>query len=247
MRAILMAMFMLFTSMNGAFANDELPALTVQKLTDNVYLHTSFKVVKGFGLVDSNGLVVLVGNDAYLIDTPWSAGDTEKLLDWIKDQGFVIKSSLSTHFHDDRTAGIALLNSRAIPTYASQLTNQLLKKTGKTQTANTFENNDFWLVKNQIEVFYPGAGHSQDNVVVWLPNQKVLLGGCLVRAKETTSIGNTSDAIISAWSESAKRLQTKFSHAKLVIPGHGKVGDLSLLEHTRELVASTIAAKRFTK
>lgn len=230
--------------MNSVFAEDKLPDLKIQKLTENVYLHTSFQIYDGFGLVDSNGLVVLVHNDAYIVDTPWSAEDTAKLMHWIKARGFNLKASISTHFHDDRTAGIELLNSKSVPTYASKLTNSLLKKAGKAEATNSFNYDDFWLVKDQIEVFYPGAGHSQDNVVVWLPSQKILFGGCLIRARETSSLGNKSDAVIKAWSKSAENLQAKYGNASLVIPGHGNAGDVSLLEHTRKLAAEAVTSEK---
>lgn len=227
---------LLLTAFIGsAFADDKLPDLKIGKLADDVYLHTSYKVVDGYGLVDSNGLVVLDHKDAYILDTPWSAEDTEELLAWIKAKGFTPKASISTHFHEDRTAGIAVLNAKQIPTYASVMTNQLLDKMGRTQAKHTFDNSDFWLVKNRIEAFYPGPGHSEDNLVVWLPQQKILLGGCFVRSAESTNLGNVADANVSQWPQSAEKLKSKFQQAKLVVPGHGKVGDASLLEHTREL------------
>lgn len=236
MRSLFVTLLLLTISASSAVAGDALPALKIQKLTDSVYLHTSYKVVDGFGLVDSNGLLVLVGNDAYIIDTPWSAEDTEKLLAWIKGRGLIAKGSVSTHFHDDRTAGIAALNDNSIPTYASSLTNDLLEKAGKAQASNTFDNSrSFWLVKDEIEVFYPGPGHSEDNVVVWLPKHATLLGGCFVRAAESSGLGNVSDAFISQWPRSAEKLQAKYPDARLVIPGHGQVADASLLEHTRAL------------
>lgn len=244
MRNVFFTLLLLFISMNRVFADDDLPDLKIQKLTDSVYLHTSYKFVNGFGLVDSNGLVVLVRNDAYIVDTPWSAEDTEKLMKWIEGRGFTVIASVSTHFHDDRTAGIEFLNSKSIPTYASKLTNSLLKKAGKVQATNSFNDDGFWLVKDQIEVFYLGAGHSQDNVVVWLSNQRILFGGCFIRAKETASLGNKSDAVINAWSESAENLQSKYGNANLVIPGHGNVGDVSLLEHTRKLAAEAVTSHK---
>lgn len=236
MRNTLVVLLLYFAAMSLAWAHDELPGLKIQQLTDSVYLHISYKVVDGFGVVDSNGLVVIADNDAYIIDTPWSADDTAKLLQWSAAQGFSAKASVSTHFHDDRTAGIEYLNSRAIPTYASRLTNEILQTMGKAQAVNAFDNDDYWLLKDHIEVFYPGAGHAKDNVVVWLPKQKVLFGGCLIRAKIATTLGNTSDAVLSAWSGSAENLQSRYGNAKFVIPGHGAVGDVSLLEHTSALV-----------
>lgn len=238
MRAKLIALLMLFGVINCALANDALPDLKIRKLDEGVYLHSSYQVVDGFGLVDSNGLVVLDGNDAYIIDTPWSAEDTQKLLDWLKAQGIVVKGGISTHFHEDRTAGIELLNAQAIPTYASVLTNELLAKAGQAQARNMFDLAGFEWVKGKVEVFYPGAGHSRDNVVVWLPEKEILVGGCFVRAKETGSLGNVSDAVISDWPKSAEKLMSRYQNARLVIPGHGKIGDVSLLEHTQALAAT---------
>ena len=235
MRNLYIALLWIFITTNSAIAaNKALPDLEIQPLTDNVYLHTSYKVVEGFGLVDSNGLVVVVNNEAYIIDTPWSAQDTEKLLTWLKAQNLTVKGSVSTHFHEDRTAGIQFLNSKNIPTYASRLTNTLLQKAGNAQASHAFEGN-LWLVEGQIEVFYPGPGHSQDNIVVWLPNQGVLFGGCFIRAAETRSLGNVSDAFVSQWPDSAEKLMLRYKTARLVVPGHGKVGDAALLKHTRDL------------
>ncbi|MFO0645147.1 MAG: hypothetical protein U0326_02840 [Polyangiales bacterium] len=33
----------------------------------------------------------------------------------------------------------------------------------------------------EIEVFFPGAAHTLDNVVVWLPSRALLFGGCMIR------------------------------------------------------------------
>jgi len=225
---------LLFLVANSTSAADKLPDFEIRPLAENVYLHISYKVVDRFGLVDSNGLVVVDDGDAYIIDTPWSAQDTERLLEWIAARGLTIKGSVSTHFHEDRRAGIEVLNARSIPTHASKLTNALLSKAGKAQASRAFDNN-FWLVEDQIEIFYPGPGHSQDNVVVWLPKPGTLFGGCFIRAAESTSLGNVSDAFVSQWPESAAKVLGRYKTARVVVPGHGKVGDASLLQHTRTL------------
>lgn len=224
-----------------ASAAEPLPALKIEKITDDVYMHTSYQRVEGYGLVDANGLIVLDGQDAYIVDTPWSQFDTEVLVAWLKARGFSVKASVSTHFHEDRTAGIGYLNSISVSTYASEPTNELLRQNGKALATETFSGSVFWLVENKIEVFYPGGGHSADNIVVWLPQQKILSGGCFVRAGEASTLGNTSDAVISEWAASAERLQRRYPEAQMVIPGHGVPGEVSLLEHTRKLAVAATA------
>lgn len=214
-----------------AAVGEPLPDLKIEKLEEGVYVHTSFEEYKGYGVVTKHGLVVLENTNVYLIDTPASSEDTEKLVNWFVKRGYTIKGSISTHFHDDSTAGIEWLNSKSIPTYASKLTNQLLNKKSKAQAKHSFEGVNFWLVKNKIEVFYPGPGHTQDNVVVWLPNKKILFGGCFVKPD---GLGNLSDANVAAWPESAEKLISKYGNAKIVVSSHSEIGGASLLKRTLE-------------
>ncbi|MES2675942.1 MAG: IMP family subclass B1 metallo-beta-lactamase [Pseudomonadota bacterium] len=212
-------------------AGESLPDLKIEKLEEGVYVHTSFEEVNGWGVVTKHGLVILEDANAYVIDTPITAKDTEKLINWFLERGYKIKGSISSHFHSDSTAGIEWLNSQSIPTYASELTNELLKKDGKAQATNTFSGVSYSLVKNKIEVFYPGPGHTQDNVVVWLPEKKILFGGCFVKPH---GLGNLDDANLEAWPKSAKILMAKYGKAKLVVSSHSDIGDASLLKRTWE-------------
>jgi len=223
-----------------ACADEPLPKLEIKKIEEGVYLYTAYEKIEGWGLVGSNGLVVLDNKDAYLIDTPISAKDTEVLVQWIDAQGFTAKASISTHFHSDSTGGIAFLNSKSIPTYASEQTNKLLENKGEAQATHSFTKNPFWLVDKKIEVFYPGAGHTSDNVVVWIAKRKVLFGGCFVKPE---GLGNLGDAVMEEWPASAEKLIVRYSSATWVVPGHGKIGDASLLEKTRQRALEAIAAK----
>ena len=223
--------FFMFLFCSITAAAESLPDLKIERLDEGVYVHTSFEEVNGWGVVPKHGLVVLVNTEAYLIDTPFTAKDTEKLVTWFVGRGYKIKGSISSHFHSDSTGGIEWLNSQSIPTYASELTNELLKKDGKVQAKNSFGGVSYWLVKNKIEVFYPGPGHTPDNVVVWLPENRVLFGGCFVKPY---GLGNLGDANLEAWPKSAKLLMSKYGKAKLVVPSHSEVGDASLLKRTLE-------------
>ncbi len=223
------------------FAEELLPDLKVEKIEDGVYLHTSFEKVEGWGLVASNGLVVLDNKDAYIIDTPMRAEDTEALVQWVQDNGFIAKASISTHFHGDSAAGIPYLNSVSIPTYASKLTNELIHKEDREQAKYSFDSTSYWLVEDKIEVFYPGAGHTKDNVVVWMPDKKVLFGGCFVKHK---SLGYLGDSVLESWPASAEKLLSKYASVKLVVPGHGAVGDISLLEETKRLAVEGVVSRK---
>jgi glyoxylase-like metal-dependent hydrolase (beta-lactamase superfamily II) len=227
-----------------AMASQKPSSLEISKIEEGVYLHTSYKDVSGFGKVDSNGMVVVSGIDAYVIDTPWSEVDTQSLLDWIQGQGFTIRASLSTHSHDDRAAGIGLMNHRSIPTFTSALTKQLLLDSGKPIASNTFSDKNFSMLQGQIEVFFPGAGHSNDNLVVWLPEKEILFGGCLVRSLNWKSLGFTGDADIESWADSIKNIKQKYPVISIIVPGHGELGDTKILDHTIGLAEAASREQR---
>lgn len=88
-----------------------------------------------------------------------------------------------------------------------------------------------------VILYYPGETHSPDNITVYYPEKKILFGGCMVKEMSATNLGNTDDANLAQWPVSLERLMAKYSEANvmIVIPGHGKAGDIRLLQKTLEL------------
>jgi glyoxylase-like metal-dependent hydrolase (beta-lactamase superfamily II) len=228
-------LLILLTVATCAFAREDSTTLQIKQIEDGVFLHTSYMKTESYGLVGSNGLVVVDGHEVIIIDTPWSESDTRELLSWVNEKGFSVKASISTHFHEDRTAGIEVLNSESVSTYTSELTNELLIREGKPTASNVLSDSEFTLSEGLVEVFYPGAGHTRDNLVVWLPKNRILVGGCLVRSLKSKGLGNTGDADINSWAESIRRIQSKYPQIETIVPGHGKVADKSALDHTINL------------
>lgn len=235
MRKFPVVFLMLLMIAEKAFPGSENRELEISFLDRGVYLHTSFKHIEGYGLVGSNGLVVLEEGKAYIVDTPWSPEDTEKLVGWVEDKGYVVKSGLSTHSHEDRAGGIGFLNSESVTTYTSELTDRILKESGKERAEITFSGSGFSLGSGLIEIFYPGAGHTVDNLVVWLPKSKILFGGCLVRSVSDENLGYVGEASIDSWEGSIDNLIARYPEAGLVVPGHGLQGGVELLKHTKRL------------
>ncbi|ABE54111.1 Beta-lactamase [Shewanella denitrificans OS217] len=219
-------------------SEESVPKFSIEPLANNVYLHQSFQQTESFGLVGANGLVVINEGKAFIVDTPWSESDTAVLVDWIKEQGYQLVGSVSTHSHEDRTAGIGWLNAHSIPTFASELTNQILKESEKPLASHPFALPQASLFDGQLEAFYPGGGHALDNLVVWLPKSNILFGGCLVRSLDSTSLGYTGEAVLEQWPTSAMKVLAKFPDVELVVPGHGEPGDKQLLIHTKALAES---------
>ena len=216
---------------NVSAADEPVKPLQFEEITNNVFLVKSYREFKNLQspkkpiLVDANSLVYIDGKDAYLIDTPWNASNMPQLMTWIENRGLTLKKTVFSHFHEDQTGGLEYLQEHHFETYASALTNNFLKGDNKKATNHQFSGDNFVLLENKIEVFYPGAGHTKDNSVVWLPKEKVLLGGCLMRANEVNTIGWTGDADTKEWADSAQKVLTKYPETRFVVPGHGNVGE----------------------
>ena len=226
----------------NAAAEPVVKPLQFEEIANNVFLVKSYREFKNLQspkkpiLVDANSLVYVDGKDAYLIDTPWNASNMPQLMTWIENRGLTLKKTVFSHFHEDQTGGLEYLQEHHFETYASALTNKFLKGDNKKATNHQFSGDNFVLLENKIEVFYPGGGHTKDNAVVWLPKEKVLLGGCLMRANEVNTIGWTGDADMKAWAGSAQKVLTKYPQANFVVPGHGNVGEgTSIISHTVDI------------
>ncbi|TGL25540.1 subclass B1 metallo-beta-lactamase [Leptospira yanagawae] len=210
------------------------------KIKETVWIHKSFGSFQG-KIYESNGLVVLTNQGVVVIDTAWTEPQTEDLILGIqtkfqKDILFLIV----THAHDDRMAGVNLFHKRNIPVYSTNLTAKLAKEKGLGKTNPILDvQTRLYSGNHSVEIFFPGHGHSPDNIVVWLPDTHILFGGCLVKDLDAIDLGNVKDANLVEWENSVKRVLTRYPDAVVVVPGHGNWGKLDLLRHTIRLLVST--------
>ncbi|WP_243633422.1 subclass B1 metallo-beta-lactamase [Paenibacillus xerothermodurans] len=216
-------------------------SIVLTKLNDNVWAHTSYNEWNGTK-IDHNGLIVSTPKGVVLVDTAWDTAEsqhkTEELLKMIKEHfKKKVVMAIVTHAHDDSIGGIQALLDQGIDVRSTPLTAKLAKEYGYPSPNPTLDVNTVMKVGGiGIETFYPGEGHSQDNITVWLPQSKILFGGCFIKALAATDLGNLSDANVEQWDDSVKKVVEKYPHIETVIAGHGKWGDKSLLFHTIELV-----------
>jgi glyoxylase-like metal-dependent hydrolase (beta-lactamase superfamily II) len=92
--------------------------------------------------------------------------------------------------------------------------------------------------EESLILYYPGESHSPDNITVYCPEKKLLFGGCMIKEMSAYSLGNTDDANLDEWPVSIERLKAKYNenNVKAIIPGHGRAGDIHLLDKTLELL-----------
>ncbi|WP_341227332.1 subclass B1 metallo-beta-lactamase [uncultured Arcticibacterium sp.] len=207
--------------------------LEIEKLTENTYLHTSFFPYKG-SKVRCNGLVYVKNGEAFIIDSPTENVSSEELIDWLENEkDLKVVGVVGTHFHADCLGGLEVFMERKIPTYSTELTKELAVGEEMPQAEHTFKNKKHFMGKSLLLKYF-GPGHTKDNIVAYIPSEKVLFGGCLIK-EIGAGEGYTGDADLNEWSNTVKEIKKKLPEAEYIVPGHGKSGDVSLLDYTIEL------------
>lgn len=242
-RALSLILILLTLSACATARNDVAtitPDLKVWQIRPGVWVHRSWHVLDDGSRFYSNGLIVQQGSKVALIDTAWGDEPTDALVDWIeRELKMPVAFAIGTHFHADRVGGAAALAKRGIPLYGSTLTRDLAltEKHAPITPVAGLERPGSVKRFGTIEVFYPGPGHTRDNVVVWIADERILHGGCAVRPGGTRSLGNTADADVAEWPKSMARVMARYPGVEIVVSGHGELGGYELLQHTREITA----------
>jgi metallo-beta-lactamase class B len=214
-----------------------LPKLNITALTDGVYVFTTYNFF-GDQLFPANGLYAVSDEGTVIIDTPWDTTQFQPLLDSIKQKHqSEVKLVIATHYHNDRTGGLAYYKSKGISTYSSKLTYDLCKEKGENQAQYYFTNDTTFVIGDKkIQTYYPGEGHTKDNIVVWLEDTKVLYGGCFIKSTDSQDLGNVADANLKHWPKSVKKVIKKFNSFKYIIPGHFQWQSTKSAYHTLDLL-----------
>lgn len=214
-------------------------ALIITQLSEHTYQHTSYLSTKDFGRVDCNGMVVQDEREAIVFDTPADSLSSIMLLNWIQNNlNSQTIAVIATHFHVDCLGGLNAFHKMNIPSYANYKTIDLAKLKGFCEPINGFQDTLILKVgKEQVIAKYFGEGHTRDNVIGYFPSEKIMFGGCLIKEKGASK-GNLEDANVAAWSPTVQSIKNTYPEVELIIPGHGKFGDRSLLDYTIQLFNS---------
>lgn len=205
--------------------------LKIERINDKVFKHISYLNTKSYGKIPCNGMIYINENEAIIFDTPVNNKASAELLNWIGNKK--TKAVVTTHFHIDCLGGLEEFHSRGIASYATNQTIQLAKENKvKTVPVNSFQKQyEFQIGNEVVYAKYFGEGHTKDNIVGYIPSEKTLFGGCLIKEINATK-GNVADANIAEWSTTVENIISEFPEIENVIPGHGESGGVDLLDYT---------------
>lgn len=212
------------------------PKLKITAVTGDFYIYTTYNQYEG-SRIPAHGMYVVTNKGAILFDTPWDSTQFQPLLDSIKSRhNMNVEICIATHWHSDRTEGLEYYKKQGIETYATVLTDELSKKNAK-KRAEFFikEDTTFSLGQYSFETYYPGQGHTEDNIIVWFPKQRILYGGCLIKGAEAEDLGYLGDANVSEYATTLRKVQKKCPEPNFVIVSHHDWLNKNSLNHSIKL------------
>ena len=214
------------------YNTEELKLVQVSK---NSYVHISYLELKDGRRFPCNGLVYVNDNEAIVFDSPTEPKIAETLISWLSDtHNLKITAFVANHFHNDCIGGIETFHKSGITSYGHIKTQERIEQKKKALKRTFRDSLTLKVGKGIIVNRYFGEAHTPDNIVSYIPDEKLLFGGCMIKSLEAAK-GNLEDANLAEWANTVSRIKAAYPDLKTVIPGHGSFGNTSLLDYTIQL------------
>jgi len=212
--------------------------LKIVPINDHVFLHVSYIPFKDKPF-PCNGLVYIKNGQAAVLDTPVGDEASEDLILWIiNEKKAQIMYLVVNHFHEDCMSGISTFVGTGCQTISHKLTCKLAGLEGYHCAQRYFTDSLSLTVGGQEIISYHfGPAHTDDNIVSYIPSERILFGGCMIKELGAGK-GNLLDANKSEWPKTVSKVKAKFPKAKLIVPGHGKPGKKKLFDYTIALFSN---------
>jgi metallo-beta-lactamase class B len=230
-------MVLLFLAAINSGAGQTAPGrLDITPLTGDFYLYTTYSTYEGNQL-PAHGMYLVTNDGVVLLDTPWDTTQFQPLLDSIfaKHQQRVT-ICIATHWHSDRTEGLEYYRGKGIRTYTTALTDAWSKKNNKRRAEFLmYKDTVFHVGQYAFELYYPGEGHTADNIVLWFAKEKILYGGCLIKGADAENLGYMGDANPTEYERTLKRVDQRYPDPAFIIVSHSDWRNPRSLKHSIEL------------
>jgi metallo-beta-lactamase class B len=245
MRIIILTITFISFSAN-IFGQTKEAKLKISHLTGDFYIYTSYNTYEG-SQIPANGMYLITKNGVVMFDTPWDTTQFQPLLNSIQlRHNKSVTMCIATHWHSDRTEGLEFYRNQGIKTYTTFLTDELSKKNNKKRAEYLIERDTIFNAgQYSFETYYPGQGHTADNIVIWFDKERILYGGCLIKGADAENLGYLGDANVSAYYATLKKVQEKYPNPKHIIISHSEWNNLNSLNHSIKL-AKKLKRKKYS-
>lgn len=242
MRLILLTCLFIFSF---TWAQGQDAPLRISHLTGDFYIYTTYNNYKD-SKVPANGMYLVTSEGAFLFDTPWDTTQFQPLLDSIRTRhGKEVKWCVATHWHSDKTAGLEYYKKLGIQTYTTVRTDEQcrLHEMPRAQYLMT-RDTVFQAGKYRFETYYPGEGHTSDNIIIWFSKEKILYGGCLIKGADAENLGFLGDANVTEYLNTLEKVRKRCQNPVQIITSHHDWRNIQSLKHSIELARELKSQKQ---
>lgn len=211
-------------------------ALSITPLTGDFYVYTTYNFYQDYR-IPAHGMYLVNEEGVVLFDTPWDTTQFQPLLDTIQRRhGKEVSMCIATHWHEDRTAGLEYYAAQGIKTYTTVRTDSLSAQNNHKRAEYLIRNDTVFQIGGYtFETYYPGEGHTADNIVIWFNREKVLYGGCLIKGADADDLGYLGDANAQAYATTLKNVKRAYPRPKYILVSHHDWQDTRSLSHSIRL------------
>jgi cyclase len=209
------------------------PELTLVPVRDNIYM------IRNAG---SGNVTMLVGEkEVILVDDkfPQDHDGIMKLVRSITD--LPVSYVINTHMHPDHAGGNPAMQAMGVHVIASENARRIMAER-RTPGLPNIAMRDYlrlYLDDMPLDLHYFGRGHTETDIVIYLPTQRLLIAGDLfaLYGPYRAVIDYTAGGSLRDWTNTLDRvLQLDFD---TVIPGHSGLTDRKNMEGYRDYLART--------
>lgn len=210
--------------------------LRIVPISEHSFVHVSYLHTTDYGKVPCNGLVYIRNRQAIVFDTPTNREASGELLKWlVENKKSEVTAIVINHYHIDCLGGLEAFQESGVSSYANYHTIDLARAGRAAVPDFGFDTEkELDVGGDKIINGYYGEAHSADNIVSYIPREKLLFGGCMIKSLNAGK-GNLNDANLADWSKTVSKIKAQYSDLEIVVPGHGAYGNIELLDYTIEL------------
>jgi glyoxylase-like metal-dependent hydrolase (beta-lactamase superfamily II) len=188
-----------------------------------------------------NSVIVEGAHDVMLVDAQLTKACAEKVLQQVKETGKPLSIIYITHEHPDHFLGLEVFKGayprvRIIATsavvdrinrvYPEKLAKwqKLLGSAASSEVVEIekFDGSYLEFEGSTIQVIKDTQGDTDENTMLWIPGQRVLIGGDVVFNDIHIYTGETDSNARAKWLDTLRRVREL--DPLVVIPGHSKIG-----------------------
>ena len=209
------------------------PELTLVPVQDNIYM------IRNAG---SGNITMLVGKRYVILVDAKFPQDHDGIMKIVKSvTDLPVRYVINTHMHPDHAGGNPAMQAIGADVIASENARRIMAERGTPGLPN-MAIRDFlriYLDDLPIELHYYGRGHTDNDIVLYLPTKRLLIAGDLfaLYGPYRAVIDYTAGGSLRDWTRTLERvLQLDFD---TVIPGHSGLTDRKNMEGYKDYLTRT--------